>query len=543
MPRAPSFRRVAQQQFGYDQLRPGQEAAMQALLQGHDTLAVMPTGSGKSAIYQIAAMLIPGSTVVVSPLLALQQDQVDTLVNQDVAGAAVVNSMVPETDRQQALSNLEQGELEFLFLAPEQFNKAETLEQLQAAQISLFVVDEAHCISEWGHDFRPAYLRLGTVIEALGHPRILALTATAAPPVRSEILSRLKMQNPQVIVRGFDRPNLWLAVDRFEEEREKQQALLAMVTAAEKPGIVYVSTRKKAEELTALMQQQGLQADCYHAGRSASDRKAVQSAFMQDQIAVLVATTAFGMGVDKPNVRFVFHADIPESLDAYYQEIGRAGRDGNAASALLFYSPKDLKIRRFFASQGRVNGDHVAQVLDGMQPQPQPSDRTQLQQQTGLSRTRLNTVLNALSDIDVLEVAPTGSVSLKLDQPDLEQITQDVMRLQDRQQHRDRSRLEMMRGYAEERGCRRQYLLNYFGESLEAPCCFCDNCKRGWVPEDTQGPRPYPLGSWVSHRSWGEGLVIRYAIDKIVILFDQVGYKTLDTQMALLRGLLRRSDK
>ncbi|WP_199336935.1 RecQ family ATP-dependent DNA helicase [Oscillatoria sp. FACHB-1407] len=355
----PNLHQVAQERFGYEELRSGQEAAIQSVLQGHDTLAVMPTGSGKSAIYQMAAFLIPGVTVVVSPLLALQRDQAKAIADQDVGEASVINSTLNTAERQKAFEQLEEGDLEFLFLAPEQFNQAETLERLQAAKPSLFVVDEAHCISSWGHDFRPDYLRLNQVVEALGHPRILALTATAAPPVRAEIVERLGMKNAAVIVQGFDRPNLALSVNRFESADEKQDSLLKQIAQVDKPGIVYIATRKRAEELAEALTEQGWRSHFYHAGMRAADRQQVEAAFMADEIDVLVATTAFGMGVDKPNVRFVFHADISDSIDSYYQEIGRAGRDGEPARAVLFYKPEDLNLRRFFASGGQVDTDQL----------------------------------------------------------------------------------------------------------------------------------------------------------------------------------------
>ncbi|MDF2762576.1 MAG: ATP-dependent helicase RecQ, partial [Thermomicrobiales bacterium] len=319
--------RIARAKLGYEQLRPGQEEAIAAVLAGHDTLAVMPTGSGKSAIYQIAGAIIPGVTVVVSPLIALQQDQVEAIAEMDAGGAALLNSALLAAEREEALDEFAQGATEFLFLAPEQFANEETFARVQASEPSLFVVDEAHCISEWGHDFRPEYLRLGAVIEALAHPRVLALTATASPPVRREIVERLGMREPRIVVRGFDRPNIRLAVEGFSEEEDKRQALIARVVDAPKPGIVYAATRKHAEELAAALGEQGVNAVAYHAGMAAGERARIQEAFMSDAVDVIVATTAFGMGVDKPDVRFVYHLDVSESVDAYYQEIGRAGRD------------------------------------------------------------------------------------------------------------------------------------------------------------------------------------------------------------------------
>ena len=532
---------VAQQKFGYESLRAGQEAAIKALLEGHDTLAVMPTGSGKSAIYQIAGVLIPGPTVVISPLVALQRDQVESIAQQDVGEAAVVNSTIPTAEREEAFEALEQEELDFLFLAPEQFNNSETLERLQNAKPSLFVVDEAHCISEWGHDFRPDYLRLGAVIAALGHPRVLALTATAAPTVREEIIERLGMRDPQAIVQGFDRPNIWLGVKRFEDTAQKQQVLLKRVVRAKKPGIVYVATRKKAQEVAEALCDNGVKAIFYHAGMKAKEREDAQTAFMNDEAEVIVATTAFGMGIDKPNVRFVFHHDISDSVDSYYQEMGRAGRDGEKALALLFYCPDDLNIRRFLASSGQVNVEDVEQVAAVVQEQDEPIKRRELQEQTNLSQAKLVTALNRLEDVGVVERLPTGEVVGSEQSLDVNEAAEEAVRIQERYQHYLRSRLEMMRGYAEVRDCRRKYLLNYFGETLEEPCGFCDNCKTGVIVEENSASQLFPLNSRVVHSCWGEGLVMRYEGDKMVILFDEVGYKTLAIDFVRQRGLLKQT--
>ncbi len=417
------------------------------------------------------------------------------------------------------------------------------MEQLVTAKPSLFVVDEAHCISEWGHDFRPDYLRLGAAIEALGHPAILALTATAAPPVRAEIVDRLNMRDPAVLVRGFDRPNIHFDVRPFQDDEEKRAALLAYVAGAAKPGIVYATTRKRAEEIAEALVEEGHAAVAYHAGLTAAERDRVQSAFMDGEAAVIVATTAFGMGIDKPNVRFVAHADVSDSIDAYYQEVGRAGRDDEPAEAVLFYREKDLGLHRYFAGGGQIDeaqAERIAAIVAGRQAPLDPQD---LKEVTDLSDTKLVRTLNRLEEVGAVHVEPDGSVSNGDSNKDPADAAAAAVLAQGEHRQVQRSRIDMIRGYAETPGCRREYLLNYFGEDFDPPCGQCDNCLAGLASSNHSTREPFPRESRVVHSTWAEGQVIRYEGDKVVVLFDSVGYRTLALDVVLEEGLLEVADR
>lgn len=538
--------RVAREKLGYEDLRPGQEEAIRSVLDGHDTLAVMPTGSGKSAIYQLSGVIRPGATVVVSPLIALQQDQLDSIGEQDVAEAAVVNSMQRNRDVREAFTNFEEGDLEFLFLAPEQFSREETLQQVRAARPSLFVVDEAHCVSKWGHSFRPDYLKLGAVIEELGHPTVLALTATASPYVRDEIVEKLNMRSPRVIVHGFDRPNIRLSVLPCTDEDSKKKALFIKLSRAERPGIVYVATRKHAEQLGEELADRGEEVAVYHGGMNAADRAAAQDAFMNDEASVIVATNAFGMGIDKPDVRFVFHYDVADSLDSYYQEIGRAGRGGLPAEAILFYRRADLHLHRFFASGGQVENQVVERVLHAIRESPEPHKPRELSAALDLASGKVAAAIHGLDAVGAVEIQATGEVAPASQAADIEEAARQAVRAQADFRRLEMSRIEMMQAYAEIDFCRRQYLLNYFGEPYHGPCHNCDN-DRNDLATVTAAPdqfpddplKPFPLKSWVVHSQWGRGLVARYERNKIVILFDEAGYKTFLLQMVVDNGLLK----
>lgn len=351
--------------FGFDEFREGQREVIEAILNGKDAVVVMPTGSGKSLCYQLPAMMLGGATVVVSPLIALMKDQVDALRSRQLP-ATFINSSIPPAEQRTRIDALRRGEVKMVYVAPERFRSSNFVAAVQSIGVSLFAVDEAHCISTWGHDFRPDYLRLKGVLQSLGKVQVLALTATATPYVRSDIIQQLGLSKPETFVSGFDRPNLSIDVVHTETEREKVARIARLARKHDGSGIVYASTRKAVEQVAGELRELGLRVASYHAGMSDSVRIKAQEDFMAGRTQMIVATNAFGMGIDKPDIRFVAHYQMPGSIEAYYQEIGRGGRDGLPSTCVLLFNYADKNTHDFFIEGSYPSSQLVQSVYDAL---------------------------------------------------------------------------------------------------------------------------------------------------------------------------------
>ena len=465
--------------LGYDGFRPGQEDLVRAVLAGRDALGILPTGGGKSVCYQVPALALGGLTLVVTPLVSLMEDQVGRAAGAGLR-AAHLSAAQPAAERRETLERASAGALDLLFVAPERLELSPFREALSRADVRLLAVDEAHCISEWGHDFRPAYRRIGVLRGVLACPT-LALTATATPAVRDDVLSSLQLARPLVVVRSFDRPNLSWTVLRGRAPHGRVGTVYALLRRLPGTAIVYAPTRRAVERVRDGLANRGLATEAYHAGLPGPERSRVQRAFMEGACRVVVATNAFGMGIDKADVRTVLHVQLPGTLEAYYQEAGRAGRDGGPARCIAFHEPADRRLSRLFVDRTHPRAGALRALHGRLR---RHADRQGL--------VRLDAPELAWTEALVeewLADAGTGMLAALERAGALRRVGPDglaVPRLGVRRRldlagarHRRRAALakvEAVQEYARTRGCRRRALLRYFGEEAPARCGSCDRC-------------------------------------------------------------------
>jgi ATP-dependent DNA helicase RecQ len=535
-----TIRRLLQNVFGIEHLRDGQQRVIDSVLDGKDTLAIMPTGSGKSLCYQIPARIKEGMTVVVSPLISLMKDQLEKLEELGIR-AEQVNSSLSADEERMALAAIRGARCEIVFCTPERLCMPEFVDVLKLVQIALVVVDEAHCISQWGHDFRPAYLEMAGAIDALGRPPVLALTATATEDVVDDIGRQLNRPRMNVINTGIYRPNLQYAVVQVTNPDEKLQEALRLVRDTKGTGIVYAATVKAAEEMHQLLLDAGESVALYHGKLAASERRANQDAFMNDERRVMVATNAFGMGIDKPDTRFVIHLQIPANLEAYYQESGRAGRDGRDASCTLLFLQDDKRVQQFFLVKHYPTADEIRAVHDAVRDlaENETAMPERVEDVVGdLAGPHVKVCLKLLKDAKLLRqnrklAYLPGSV-----QPN-DKLFAAMAEVYRQKQERDKEALEQMVSYAVSGFCRWKLLLDYFGDEVEGfeKCCRCDNCLNPPAavltdeieirddefdrePDADASPAPaFDVGARVTVPKYGEGIVLAAAGDQVHIEF------------------------
>lgn len=484
--------------FGYSDFRPGQKAAIEHALTDHDTLVVMPTGSGKSVVFQLAALLRPGTTLVISPPKALMKDQVDSLVRRNIS-ATYIDSTLSPSEVYLRLRGIHDGKYKLVYVAPERIQSPSFRNAIKDVQIGMLAVDEAHCVSQWGHDFRPDYLRVTEIRRQIGSPLTLALTATATPQVQDDIVRLLGLRSPERVITGFNRPNISLEVVRIASDSEKRARMCRFVDNAKGAGIIYTGTRAHAEQVANHIRQDTSQeVQHYHAGLDDRTRIKIQDDFLAGRLPIIVATIAFGMGIDRPDVRYVLHYEMSGTLEAYYQEAGRAGRDGEDARALMLYSPQDRNLHEYFIEEESPSEKDLRKVHEYLVREPETTVRN-LESATYLKERKVVTIMRVLEDAGALRPGyriSHGSVhaeALPLQEDRFREVTGKIAIRRERRFEQ----LDKMVQYAEITTCRRRFLLDHFGDTSPtdaARCCDrCDSRTVASIPPLERKSIPFPM--------------------------------------------------
>jgi ATP-dependent DNA helicase RecQ len=549
-----SMKGTMREVFGIAQLRPGQEDVIRSVIEGHDTLAVMPTGAGKSLCYQLPALHLPGTTVIVSPLIALMKDQVDKLGEAGVE-AAQVNSALSASEQRENIEQIEGAHSDFVFTTPERLADPAFLATLAGNRVNFLVIDEAHCISEWGHDFRPAFLGLGSAIRSLGSPPVLALTATATPAVVEDIKRQLSLPQMRVFRTGVYRSNLHYEVTRVTNEVEKRQAVADLMRETEGTGVVYCATVKAVEALVEFFRGSDFAVRPYHGRLGARERHENQDLFMAGKLKAMFATNAFGMGIDKPDIRFVAHYQMPGSLEAYYQESGRAGRDGLEARCTLLYDLNDRRTQLFFMGGRYPKAEDVANVCDALRACGAHERAVTLaavqEAADAVAKTKVRVALSLLKAEGVVTERRGALFSLRRPDVSREQIEVAAEQYRERGE-KDREKLERVMLYGQSADCRWRLIHEYFGEPFpQERCGHCDNClhpleellglKTSVEPPTAATPAAAPVAKpkkqvalevddAVRLRKFGRGRVVSVEDDKVTVKFPDGQTRTFKSE-------------